>query len=190
MDEQKREVIMVPYDPAWPQEFIDEAARLYPVFWMCWVSIYHIGSTAVTSLLSKPTLDLMLVVRNIRKVDAFDEMMDSLGYTPKGEFGIPGRRYFHQGDLVHKTHLHVFEQGSPQVERHLLFRDYLRCHPVETKAYAMLKVELADRYKFAPFAYTNGKDEFIQSMDRLALEWKGQSGWQFPISDWNPDVGH
>jgi GrpB-like predicted nucleotidyltransferase (UPF0157 family) len=190
MNEQMREVIMVPYNPAWPQQFAEEASRLYPVYWMCWVSIFHIGSTAVPGLLSKSTLDLMLVVQNIQKVDAFDELISSLGYTPRGEFGIPGRRYFHQGDRVHKTHLHVFEHGSPQVERHLLFRDYLRCHPLETKAYAALKVELAERYKFDPVAYTNGKDEFIQSIDRLALEWKEQLGWQIPISDWNPDVGH
>ncbi len=190
MEEQKRQVIMVPYDPTWPQQFAGEAARLYPVFWLCWDSIYHIGSTAIPGLLSKPTLDLLLVVRIIEKVDDFDEMICSLGYTPKGEYGIPGRRYFHQGDLFHKTHLHVFEDGSPQVERHLLFRDYLRSHPVETKAYAALKVDLAARYPLDPAAYTDGKNEFIRSIDQQALEWKVQSGWQLPASDWNPDVGH
>jgi len=186
MNTEQREIILVPYNPAWPQQFAEEAAQLYPAFWLCWLSIFHIGSTAIPGLLAKPTLDLMLVVRDINKVDTFQDALSVLNYFPKGEYGIPGRRYFHQGDLVHRTHLHVFEEGSDHIERHLLFRDYLRAHEEAANAYSALKMSLLTRYRYDPAGYTDAKHDFIQTMELQSQAWKLQSGWQLPAADWIP----
>ena len=188
MDSKKREIIVVDYRSDWPELFQKEAATLYPIFWMCWKNVYHIGSTSVPGLAAKPIIDILLSVQDINKVDTLDEAIIDLGYTPKGEYGIPGRRYYHQGELVHVIHLHVFGSTSSEIERHVLFRDYLRCHPDEVHAYESLKRKLAVTNQFDPDGYTDGKDEFIHRVDESALCWKQETGWQLPPADWQPKV--
>ena len=51
--------------------------------------------------------------------------MSKLGYIAKGEFGIEGRRFFLKGVYDRTHHMHIFESGSPEVDRHLNFRDYM-----------------------------------------------------------------
>jgi GrpB-like predicted nucleotidyltransferase (UPF0157 family) len=41
--------------------------------------------------------------------------------------------------------LHVFSNGCPEVDRILLFRDWLRTHPADRDLYARTKLELAQR---------------------------------------------
>jgi GrpB-like predicted nucleotidyltransferase (UPF0157 family) len=99
--------------------------------------------------------------------------MESLGYHPMGEFGIPGRRYFRRltpaGDRTH--HVHAFQQGSPHIPRHLAFRDYLRAHPAVATEYGELKQRLAQAHPQDLEAYMAGKDPFIKQTETKALEW-------------------
>ena len=90
------------------------------------IVIYHIGSTAVPGLASKPVIDLMPVVLDINAVDLCNEAMEILDYTARGEDGIPLRRCFRKGSHIRTHHVHVFEQGNPQIDRHLRFRNWMR----------------------------------------------------------------
>jgi GrpB-like predicted nucleotidyltransferase (UPF0157 family) len=91
-----------------------------------------------------------------------------------GEYGIPGRRYFRKHDAagVRTHHVHVFEVGSAQIERHLAFRDYLRSHPAEAQAYSELKRRLAQTHPTNIEAYMDGKHGFIQAIDAKAAVWR------------------
>ncbi|MEW6227468.1 MAG: GrpB family protein [Bacillota bacterium] len=86
-----------PYNPAWPRDFREEAERLRAVFGREVVYIHHIGSTAVPGLAAKPIVDILPVVRDIDAADRLNGNMETLGYEPMGEFGLPGRRYFRSG---------------------------------------------------------------------------------------------
>jgi len=70
-----REVRVVPYDPAWPRQFLEEAERLRAVFGRELVDIHHIGSTSVPGLAAKPIIDILPVVRDIGVVDRFNGAM-------------------------------------------------------------------------------------------------------------------
>ncbi len=49
--------------------------------------------------------------------------------------------------------------------------------PSRVTAYEKLKIELVCKYKEEPDQYTQGKSEFIKSIDSDAMEWKyGYSG--------------
>ncbi|MEI2688569.1 MAG: GrpB family protein [Anaerolineae bacterium] len=48
-------------------------------------------------LAAKPIVDILPVVRDIERIDALNDLLLAAGYTPKGENGIPGRRYLQQG---------------------------------------------------------------------------------------------
>jgi GrpB-like predicted nucleotidyltransferase (UPF0157 family) len=86
-----------------------------------------------------------------------------------GEFGIPGRRYFSKGRT---HHIHSFEVGSPQIERHLAFRDYMITHSEAAQEYSELKIKLAQKYFDNIQAYMDGKDGFIKEIDLKAAKWR------------------
>lgn len=96
-----RTIEVVPYDPEWPKLFPEEARNLLAIFGQEVMASHHIGSTSVPNLRAKPIIDVLMVVRNIEKLDAFDLRLFALGYVPKGEFGIRGRRLFIKADEIH-----------------------------------------------------------------------------------------
>ena len=115
-----RKIVVVDYRPEWAEAFQREAARIAKVLGENMVAIHHIGSTSVPGLCAKPIIDIMPVVRDIGAVDGCNAGFVALGYTPMGEFGIPGRRYFHKGGDERTHHVHVFaEENREAIERHL-----------------------------------------------------------------------
>ena len=167
-----RIIEVVPYDPEWEIKFRMEADFLKKVFADELLEVYHIGSTAVPGILAKPIIDLLPVVRDIDKVEQFNPQLEQQGYITKGEFGIPGRRYFVKGsEEKHLFHIHIFQKGSPEITRHLLFREYMRAHPLEAEEYSRLKEELARKYHRDGQAYTQAKSGFIRKIDHKAKIW-------------------
>ncbi|MFT3746224.1 MAG: GrpB family protein [Pyrinomonadaceae bacterium] len=165
----KEKFVVVPHDPNWTSIFLTESEKLKPAFGNCLLAIHHIGSTAIAGIYAKPVIDMLAVVERIEIVDPCDEAIAGLGYEIKGEFGIPGRRYFRK-DIggVRTFQLHTFEKGSPQIDRHLAFRDYLNSHPEEAAAYSELKRNLILKHDGDPEKYMDGKDGFIREIDRKA----------------------
>jgi GrpB-like predicted nucleotidyltransferase (UPF0157 family) len=161
---------MVPHDPQWRQEFQQEAEQITVTLGSAVVTVHHMGSTAIPTVYAKPVIDLLLVVQSVAALDEKQPAMEALGYEALGEFGIPGRRYFRRNNaLGDRTHqVHAFETGSPQITRHLAFRDYIIAHPETAQEYSDLKRELAAQYPNDIEAYMDGKDEFIQEIDRRA----------------------
>src|SRR5262245_27984990 len=117
---------VVPYDTGWPAQYEAEAKRIRDAVGVVGVRVYHIGSTAVPGLRAKPIIDILLEVSDLAALDARARRLEALGYEAKGEFGIPGRRYFRRdNELGARTHqVHAFDADSPQAARHLAFRDY------------------------------------------------------------------
>jgi len=144
---------LIPYDPNWPNAFEKEAALIRQALGDNCLAIHHIGSTSVPGLEAKPIIDMIPVVKDITEVDSYNPAMEVLGYKAMGGYGIPLRRYFQKG-LEDRTHnIHVFEQNNPEIDRHLKFRDWMRTHPDDMKAYAELKHNLATRFKNDTFSY-------------------------------------
>lgn len=170
-----RKVEVVAYDPAWPELFRAEAERLRAVFGSELLALHHMGSTAVPGLSAKPIIDLLAEVRDLEQVDSFNDALCALGYEPRGEYGIPGRRFFPRrlGDEADTRthHLHVYQIGHAEVARHLALRDYLRAHRDAAQAYGYLKEDLARRYPWDIDAYLAGKDAFIKDLEQRAVEW-------------------
>lgn len=152
------------YNPEWPAMFQSEEARLKQVFLDEVIMIHHIGSTSVPGIKAKPIIDIMPLVKDINVIDRLNSRLMELGYEPMGEFGIPGRRFFRRGGDVRTHHVHVFQAGSIEIERHLAFRDYLRAHPEEAKKYGELKERLAKEFPNDIEGYIAGKDTFVKTL--------------------------
>lgn len=173
----KRIVEFSDYDVVWKEKFRNEAVIIGDIFKDNFVCIHHIGSTSIRGIGAKPIIDMLLVVDDINMVDSYNERMEAMGYTPKGEYGIEGRRFMYKGEIDRTHHLHIFEYGHGDVDRHLLFRDYMNTHPEGAKAYEELKRKLAVIYKDDPQVYSENKNEFIKAHDRMAEQWGEDTHW-------------
>ncbi|WP_099157095.1 GrpB family protein [Virgibacillus ndiopensis] len=158
------------YDENWIQMFENETRLLRQVFGDEIITFEHFGSTSVPGMKAKPVIDMMCLVKDIEKIDEFDEQMQSLDYDIAGEWGIAGRRLFRRGGEERTHHIHFYQFDNPEIKRHLILRDYLRTHPQEVKRYTNIKEELAQRYDNTKF-YSKAKKPFVQEMEERALDW-------------------
>jgi GrpB-like predicted nucleotidyltransferase (UPF0157 family) len=165
--EQRAEpVVVVPYDPAWPQTFERVRARVAAALGESAVGIEHVGSTAVPGLDAKPIVDVDVVVRPEQDLAVVVERLGALGYRHLGDLGILGREAFRApaGDDLPRHHLYVCPVGSGALSAHLILRDELRADPALAAQYAALKRDLAERYRADRDAYTEGKTRFITAV--------------------------
>jgi GrpB-like predicted nucleotidyltransferase (UPF0157 family) len=154
--------------------FATESAEIAAALGDVVVAVHHVGSTAIPGIFAKPIIDILLEVDDVARLDQRSAAMQQLGYEALGEFGIPGRRYFRKnGSSGRRTHqVHAFEAGTPQVLRHLAFRDYLIAHPQLAQAYGQLKYALARQHPQDIDAYIAGKSPFLQEHEARALTWQ------------------
>lgn len=165
-------VIIVPYNHEWPHMAAGHAERL-KVLGPSLVIVHHIGSTSVPGLAAKPIIDMMPLVTDLAELDRQRQLIEALGYMWHGEFGIPGRRYCALSDKAGTriAQLHFFSSDSPQVERHLAFRDYLRAHPEVAGAYEVEKRRARNLHPQDSHAYTDEKAAWIRATEAEALIW-------------------
>lgn len=163
------------HHPAWKQWAADEVARITPAFGSELLAIHHIGSTAIPGIHAKPILDLMPVLAAPESLDHARPGLEVLGYVWWGELGMPGRRYCTLSDPVtgvRRVQLHCFAAGTPDVERHLAFRDYLLAHPAIAAAYDLEKARCAALHPTDSHAYNDCKNAWIRRVERDALEFQ------------------
>ena len=167
---------LVSYDPAWPDAFAREAARLREVLGDVLLGLEHIGSTAIPGLTAKPVIDILAIAPDVALLDTRSQDFEKLGYQVRGEFGIPGRRYFRKDDDIGRRthHVHAFSVGANEITRHLNFRDYLRAHPATADEYRALKESLAARCGDDRPCYSDGKTDFIRDVEQKAAIWRSQ----------------
>lgn len=161
-----KHIEIVPYNPAWPVMFETESIKLKNALGDNCIAIHHIGSTSVPGLAAKPKIDILGIVKELKKTI---EALAPLGYQYRGEYNIPMHYGFSKrGDI--DFNLHIYQEDHPECELNLLFRDYLRTHPTACDAYANLKYDLIkDTGSFEinnPFftEYTLRKGDFIRKI--------------------------
>jgi len=160
----------------WAADFEREASAVSAALSDLPIELHHIGSTAIPGIVAKPVIDMLGIVPAVEALDRCAHPLAGLGYEALGEFGIPGRRYFRKDTHGVRTHqLHAFAVGSPEIQRHLDFPDYLRAFPAEAAAYAALKQGLAGRCGSDMQAYSDGKTDFIRAVERRAAAWRQRS---------------
>ena len=166
----QRIIEVVDYDSRWPGQFADEKKLLARILGPVAKNIYHFGSTSVEGLAAKPIIDILLEVASVAALDQLNDQMVSIGYLPKGEFGIPRRRYFQKGDVIRTHQVHAYGIGDPELVRHLAFRDYLVRNGAIADEYARLKKAVAASCDNDIDRYCDGKDAFIKEHEAKALQ--------------------
>ena len=132
------------YDPEWPLLYEREEARIRTILGDRVRRIEHAGSTSVPTLPAKPVIDIVLEVPDSADEPAYVPDMEEAGYVLQiREPEWFEHRVFKGPDT--NVNLHVFTEGCAEVDRMLLFRDWLRKDAADRRLYADAKRELAAR---------------------------------------------
>lgn len=163
-----RNIIVLPYDGQWKQDFITIKAELQEALDELALRIEHVGSTSVPGLSAKPIIDIDVVIRDESMLEAAIAALGRISYRHEGNYGIAGREAFRYEGKEHLRdhHLYVCPQDSPELKRHITFRDYLRSHPEAVRAYSRVKEEAAKLYPHDIDRYIEHKSPFIESIYR------------------------
>lgn len=176
------------HDPAWAGQF----ARLRGVYEAAlgvagvpFLAVEHVGSTAVPGLAAKPVIDVDIVVA-AGDVAAASQVLVGLGFTPRGEHGVPQRWAFRAPDDLPPTHTYVVVDGSLALRNHLVVREILRVDAGLRAEYAAVKRDLAARCEDVD-AYVMGRSAVLQRVlaagGLTADERRAVEGHQQPSSD-------
>lgn len=178
-------VILSDYNPAWPEWFAEEKENLKRLIGeKNIVRINHIGSTSVPGLKAKPTVDIMLEIKedtDIEKlITAFrspeyiclDEKKLTMPTPPPHLIMLKGYTATGFAEKVYHIHMRYPHDSTNHsvVLDELYFRDYLIAHPETAVEYATLKVKLQRDFEHDRDGYTNAKSEFVKN---ITLKAKG-----------------
>ncbi len=167
-------ILIVDYDPEWPARFEREAVRIRAVLGDRALQIDHIGSTAVPGLAAKPIIDILLVVADSADEQTYLPDLADAGYALRiREPDWHEHRMFKGPDT--DVNLHVFSAGCPEIDRHLIFRDWLRGNEADRELYARTKRELAKRDWQYTQNYADAKTDVIAEILARARDRAGKS---------------
>jgi len=161
-------VIILDYNPLWPQQFQTLRSRIAAVLDELPTAIEHVGSTSVPGLAAKPIIDIDVLLNSSTDFAQVVTRLSSLGYAHRGDLGVTGREAFRATPDDAPHHLYVCPHDSQEYRRHIAFRNHLRAHPEDANAYATLKRMLADKFGADWDAYNKGKAEFVADILRRA----------------------
>ena len=161
-------------DPAWPEQFEASRGELLAVVGDIQPRIEHVGSTAVPNLVAKPTIDILLVVKDTTAVLRRGDALASIGFELRPDaWPDPASHLFFRrvvdGRRTH--HLHVVPDGSHEITDYLRLRDFLRANPDEAAAYGTLKRVLAEEVNGDRARYVAAKPAYVEEMLVRAHQW-------------------
>ncbi len=161
-------IILTEHNPQWREQFREEVEGLKKLLPPD-TEYHHIGSTAVDGIKAKPIVDILIIVKNLKKAAS---LLEKSGYIvmSASDTRISLNKGYTQNGFAEKVfHLHL-RLGNDKDE--IYFRDYLNAHRDVAKEYEALKLGLWKKYEHDRDAYTDGKTEFVKRYTVKFIELK------------------
>ena len=156
-------ILIQDYDPRWPALFAREARRIRAALGSRALQIEHAGSTSVPGLAAKPIIDVILAVTDSSDEGAYVPDLEAAGYVLRiREPNDSEHRMFKGPDT--DINLHVYSHGCPEIDRMLMFRDWLRGNAGDRDLYARTKLALAQREWRHVQNYADAKTAVIEEI--------------------------
>ncbi len=155
---------LFPHDEKWKSEFENVRDSIISAYEGD-IELFHIGSTAIAGLYAKDCIDLLGVVKDISKVSTFKQSIVDLGFVYRGQNGIIGREYFSKKHR--KVHLHIFQSGDVNVEKHLHFVKVMQNNMALITEFNQVKHDLHAKYPNDKESYQNEKAFFYSHINQV-----------------------
>jgi GrpB-like predicted nucleotidyltransferase (UPF0157 family) len=156
-------ITLVEYNPLWPEYFAREAWRIKNILGNRALRVEHVGSTSVPGLIAKPIIDMLLVVSDSADEPSYASPLEAAGYRLTIREPDWHQHRLFKGPNIN-INLHVFTEGSEEIRRTLLLRDWLRTNKADRELYASTKRSLAGKkWKYVQ-NYADAKGEVIEGI--------------------------
>lgn len=156
-------ILIAEYNPMWSQLFACKARRIQEVLGEQVLLPEHVGSTLMPGLAAKPRIDMLLAVVDSADEPAYVPAMEAAGYVLKiREPDWYQHRMFNGPDR--DINLHVFSAGCPEIDRMILFRNWLRSHVADRQLYERTKRGLVSRIWEYMQNYADAKTAVVQDI--------------------------
>ena len=161
-----KKVLVLPYDTAWAEDFKAIKRELEIALGNLAIGIEHVGSTSIVGMSAKPCIDIDVIIEDYSVFKEVCEALSDIGYIHEGDLGIKDREAFKYSDKPHLKahHLYVCPKNSPELHRHLTFREYLKSNPEAIKKYSRTKEIAAMLYPFDIDKYIEYKSPCIEEL--------------------------
>lgn len=196
-----KEIVVVDYDPAWPEWFERLRAHVWPAVDGLALRIDHVGSTSVPGLAAKPIIDMDIVVADEAGVRPVIQALSGLGYSWIGDLGVEGRQAFHlptrPGAVAEPVepraagafdlpphHLYLVVEDNKAHLDHTLLRDLLRNDAEARQRYGELKRANVELAQGDMDVYVAAKARFVAELLARARAERGLE----PAAYWVPDL--
>jgi len=160
---EKADVVITDYNPEWPRRFEIERKKIVGALAGRALAIDHIGSTSVPGLAAKPIVDICLTVADSSVESSYLGDLQAAGYELRVR-----EPDFHEHRMLrtpaHDVHIHVFTQGSGEITRYLVFRDWLRLNTADRELYASTKRQLSRQDWPSTQHYADAKTAVIDTI--------------------------
>jgi len=170
-------MLLVKYTPEWINNFEKIKEKLSDVLSTVTVEIEHVGSTSIPQLDAKPIIDIDIIYNQESDFQTIKKHLESLGYYHNGNQDIEGREVFKRNgmgknEVLDKIthHLYVCKHDCWELQRHILFRDYLRKHEIARNFYQHLKYQIAKETNQDKKLYANMKEMKANSFIDYVIE--------------------
>src|SRR5260221_2373989 len=122
-------VVVVDYDPSWPERFDALRRLLEETLGGAAVAIEHVGSTSVPELPAKPIIDVDVALADYSNAHELRRPLELARFrrTLAGDF--PDRQFYIRDDGGRRSHLSLTYLGSETWLSHLALRDRLPADP-------------------------------------------------------------
>nr|WP_262916835.1 GrpB family protein [Aestuariivivens insulae] len=170
---------LVDHNPEWKNSYEKEKERIIEIIGSEKIlRIEHFGSSSISSIKSKPYIDLMIEIPeellfNEKLIDQFSELGYSHFKVPARdnieEYSTFGKGYNLDGTKEQVFHIHMCPKNNIMWKQ-IDFRDFLNSNFDRAKQYENLKIELAKKFKNDRGAYVLGKTEFVKETLELIEE--------------------
>ena len=162
-----RETKMVPWKESWSEIFAFEQRQIECAMSSAGLrgTIYHVGSTSVKDMISKPIIDILLCPDVDSSLEDFIPLLEGLGYANLGECGRPGRYFFSKGNEENHTfYLHLCSEDHPVAIDQKLFQLIERNDEGVFQSYMRLKKLLVAVFPLDRDMYRTVKGMFIEGV--------------------------
>lgn len=187
-------IVIVPYKPSWRDEFMSIGIPLRSALGDMALRIDHIGSTSIPGLAAKDIIDIQISTLGLSQ--DIEEVLHQIGYSRvehiTHDHFPPGcdnsrnewRKWVFKPHVIQRpTNVHVRISGRANQRYPLLFRDYLREHPLSAKAYERVKEALVKFQRQDKDFYYEVKDPVCDLIIAGAEQWAAVKRWKPGPSD-------
>lgn len=164
-------MLIQPYQKSWADDFNTLKSIIHEALPNLTVAIEHVGSTSIPGLAAKPIIDMDIVFDKSVAFNKIKTGLATLGYYHNGNQGIAGREAFKRNPAAAKHeildfithHLYACRTDSEELNKHILFRDWLVTDADARNKYQTLKYAIAeeanqDKKRYAELKETKAAD--------------------------------